>query len=118
MKTRVLRRGSVKGAYSPSSNHPFYGWHRFGKKRIRHNGKSFPRYGGPRPTEVSGEPRKTGACWRDPTEDKGSAGRSTPTKMPEEKIRIVTLCNRLLHKINEDIIQRICASVSCTMYYK
>ena len=28
MKTRVLRRGSVKGAYSPSSNHPFYGWHR------------------------------------------------------------------------------------------
>ena len=29
MKTRVLRRGSVKGAYSPSSNHPFYGWHRF-----------------------------------------------------------------------------------------
>ena len=29
MKTRVLRRGSVKGAYSPSSNHPFYGWHRW-----------------------------------------------------------------------------------------
>lgn len=28
MKTRVLRHGSVKGAYNPSSNHPFYGWHR------------------------------------------------------------------------------------------
>ena len=25
-----------------------------GKKITRHNGKSFPRYGGPRPTEVSG----------------------------------------------------------------
>ena len=35
MKTRVLRRGSVKGAYSPSSNHPFYGWHRLKAARIR-----------------------------------------------------------------------------------
>lgn len=29
VKTRVLRRKSVKGAYSPSSNHSFYGWDRF-----------------------------------------------------------------------------------------
>ena len=28
-KARVFRRGSVIGAYSPGSNHPFYGWHRF-----------------------------------------------------------------------------------------
>lgn len=34
MKTRVLRRGSVKGAYSPSSNHPFYGWHRLQKEKM------------------------------------------------------------------------------------
>ena len=61
---------------------------------------------------------KSGACWRASTEDKGSARKATPTKVPEEKIRIVTLCNSLLHKVHEDIIQRICASVSCTKHYK
>ena len=30
-------------------------------------------------------PEKPGACWRVPTEDKGFAGRSTPTKVPEKK---------------------------------
>ena len=39
MKTRVLRRGSVKGAYSPSSNHPFYGWHRLARDFIGFNNK-------------------------------------------------------------------------------
>lgn len=39
-------------------------------------------------------------------------------RAPAEKIRIVTLCNSLLHKVHEDIIQRICASVSCTKHYK
>ena len=28
IKGRVFRRGSVRGAYDPSSNHPFYGWFR------------------------------------------------------------------------------------------
>lgn len=27
-------------------------------------------------------PGKSGACWRAPTEDRGFAGRSTPTMMP------------------------------------
>ena len=45
MKTRVLRRGSVKGAYSPSSNHPFYGWHRFAARAAARDRPAFSRRG-------------------------------------------------------------------------
>ena len=48
----------------------------------------------------AGRSGKSGECWRAPTEDKGFARRSTPTMIPAEKIRIVTLCNSLLHKVH------------------
>ena len=37
------------------------------KKEPAITAKTFSRYGGPRPTEVSGKPGKSGECWRAPT---------------------------------------------------
>ena len=39
MKARVFRRGPVTGAYSPSANHPFDGWKRFGLLPLRGIGR-------------------------------------------------------------------------------
>ena len=83
MKTRVLRRGSVKGAYSPSSNHPFYGWHRFlvgsrRKRRCRFQHLS------------AAGPGKVGSClgaWCSSTKEQGFAGREAPRRADGRPVR-------------------------------
>ena len=64
MKTRVLRRGSVKGAYSPSSNHPFYGWHRFASVCKGTDGLPFTTIL-PDKYEIVDEPPKAGKDFND-----------------------------------------------------
>ncbi len=105
MKTRVLRRGSVKGAYSPSSNHPFYGWHRFfggGRKkrpsRFQHPGRFEPRGVVPvdEGTRVCGERsttpsrRNSRSCpraWCPSTKGQGFAGREAPRRIGGRPVR-------------------------------
>ena len=105
MKTRVLRRGSVKGAYSPSSNHPFYGWHRFfggGRKkrpsRFQHPGRFEPRGVVPvdEGTRVCGERSTTPSrrnsrlslgAWCSSTKEQGFARREAPRRTGGRDIR-------------------------------